>query len=31
MKDRNDVTAATFLVVFLLMAAEKNTSKMGQL
>ena len=30
-KDLNDVTAAPFLVVFLLLAAEKKTSKMGQL
>ena len=30
-KDLNDVTAAPFSVVFLLLAAEKKTPKMGQL
>ena len=30
-KDLNDVTAAPFLVFFLLLAAEKKTLKTGQL
>ena len=30
-KDLNDVTAAPFLVFFLLLAAEKKTPKTGQL
>ena len=30
-KDLNDVTAAPFLVVFLLLAAEKKAPKTGQL
>ena len=30
-KDLNDITAALFSVFFLLLAAEKNTPKTGQL
>ena len=30
-KDLNDITAARFLVCFLLLAAEKKTPKKGQL
>ena len=30
-RNKNDITAALFLVVFLLLAAEKKTQKTGQL